>query len=101
MNEKTYIESLSKHLFWDVDVSAIEAEKHQKFIITKVLKYGLYDDWKKTKAFYGTDTIVRIAKTIQDLDSKTIAFLSLIGQLSKTEFLCFTSTPLMPKHWHF
>ncbi len=100
-NETKIIKLLSKHLFWDIDISEINEQKHQKFIIKKVLQYGTYEDWKIILRFYGQNQIIKISKTIKDLDKKTLSFLSLISGISKNEFLCSTTEQSIPKHWNF
>ena len=95
------INSLSNHLFWDADISSIDPENHSKFIITRVLQYGLYEDWIILRKFYGLDKIVKIAVNIKNLDKKTASFLSLISDVPKDNFLCYTSKQSMPKHWNF
>ncbi len=101
ITETKIIKLLSKHLFWDIDISEINEQKHKKFIIKKVLQYGTFTDWKIILKFYGKETIINIAKTIKDLDKKTLSFLSLISGISKTEFLCSTTEQSIPKHWNF
>ncbi|RLD26057.1 MAG: hypothetical protein DRI54_03595 [Bacteroidetes bacterium] len=95
------INTLSNHLFWDVDVSTIDTKTHSKYIIKKVLQYGFYEDWKSLRKFYGLDIIVRTAVNIKDLDRRTASFLSLIANVPKVDFLCYTSKQSMPKHWNF
>ncbi len=95
------IELLSDYLFWDIDINDIDVQKHKKYIIKKVLQYGTYSDWKITLKFYGKTTIINIAKTITDLDKKTVSFLSAISGVPKTEFLCYTTKQSTPKHWNF
>ena len=100
-DNKKIVETLSKHLFWDVDISEIDDLKHKKFIIKKVLFYGTFNDWKKILKFYGKDSIISISKNIKDLDKKTLSFLSAISGTAKTEFLCYTTKQSTPKHWDF
>jgi hypothetical protein len=45
-NNNTNINSLSDHLFWDIDKSKLDTIKSKKTIIQRVLDYGLMDDWK-------------------------------------------------------
>ncbi len=101
VDESKIIKLLSKHLFWDVNIFDINEQKHKKFIIKKVLQYGTFADWKIVLKFYGKGTIINIAKTIKDLDKKTLSFLSLISGIPKTEFLCYITEQSMPKHWNF
>jgi len=100
-NDKKIHELLSKHLFWDVDVSNIDEQKHKTFIIKKVLQYGNFNDWKIIVKFYGEETIIEISKNIKDLDKKTLSFLSVFSGLPKTDFLCYTTEQSIPKHWNF
>ena len=100
-NGNKIVESLSKHLFWDIDISNIDEKKHQRFIIKKVLQFGTYNDWKVILNFYGKETIINNSKTIKDLDKKTLSFLSVVSGIPKTEFLCYTTEQSMPKHWNF
>lgn len=100
-NEGKIIKLLSKHLFWDIDISNINVQKHQKFIIKKVLQYGTYNDWKLILKYYGQNKIINISKTIKDLDKKTLSFLSTISGIDKTKFLCYFTEQSTPKHWNF
>ena len=95
------INTLSNHLFWDVDTSSIDTEAHSKYIITKVLQFGLYKDWTNLRKFYGLERIVKTAKNIKDLDRKTASFLSAIADVPKDNFLCYTTKQSTPKHWYF
>ncbi len=91
----------SQYLFWDVDIENVDLQKHKKFLINKVLQYGTYSDWKILVSIYGFEKIIETAKMIRDLDPKTIAFLSVVGNTPKSEFTCFTTKPSAPKHWNF
>lgn len=95
------INRLSRHLFWDIDTNNIDEQKNKKYVITKVLQYGLYNDWEELIKFYGLNTVVEISKTIKDLDNKTLSFLSTIGEVPLNEFLCYTTKQSIPKHWNF
>jgi hypothetical protein len=95
------IENLSKHLFWDVDKSQLDFQVDKKIIIHRVLDYGLINDWNIIYKFYGIKQIGEIAKTIRDLDEKSMAFVSLLSKIPKEEFLCYTMSQSMLKHWIF
>ena len=101
MEQDNIINNLSEHLFWDVDKANIDKDKHQKFIIKKVLQYGLYSDWQELIKRYGLQKIINVSKDIRDLDKKTLSFLTLIGEVSKKEFLCYNTKQSIPKHWNF
>ena len=46
------IGDLSAHLFWDVDVLALDFKKSREQIIYKVLEFGVIQDWKIIKQIY-------------------------------------------------
>lgn len=99
---KTYsIELFSKHLFWDVDNNKLSFDKNKKFIIHRVLDYGLINDWQIIYNYYGLKEITEIAKTIKDLDIKSANFISLLSNVPKEQFLCFTLKPSVPTHCNF
>jgi len=100
-NRNFSINTLSKHLFWDADIAEIDEQKHAKYIISKVLQYGLYSDWEKIVKFYKLGKIVDYAVKIRGLDKRTASFLSLISGIPKENFLCYTKEQSIPKHWNF
>lgn len=95
------ISNFSKHLFWEVNTAEIHHDLHAKYIITKVLQYGLIEDWKILSRHYGLDKITEVAVKIRDLDKKTATFLALISNVSKQNFVCYSTKQSTPKHWNF
>ncbi len=91
----------SKHLFWDIDAKTLDFIKHKQYVINRVMQYGLYKDWKNILHFYGLDTITDTAKNIRDLDMKSMEFLSLLSNVPKDDFVCYTTTRSNQKHWNF
>ena len=98
-NTKLNPDALSNHLFWDVDVSALDADRSRKLIISRVLQLGLMDDWRRIRDYYGIAEIARVAMTIRDLDPKSAAFIALLADIPKEEFACFTCKRSTPTHW--
>ena len=101
MSSREFLRSLSKHLFWETDISTIDEKKHKRYIITKILLYGLYADWIKLVNRYSLETIVDNARQMRELDKRTASFLSVIGDVPKNSFLCYNTKPSIPKHWNF
>ncbi len=101
MENVNIISKFSKHLFWDVDISGIDTNKHSGFIISKVLQYGTYSDWIILVDYYGISNIVNKAQTIREIDKRTATFLAVIGNVPKTNFQCYSSKQSIPKHWNF
>ncbi len=95
-------ETLSSHLFWDVDSEKLDPESNAAFIIQRVLQYGLIEDWLFIQKYYGLKKIGKIAsKEIRDLDDKSLSFVAFITKIPKEQFLCFTLKQSKPKHWDF
>lgn len=95
------ITSLSKDLFWDADKLTIDAGRHSKFIVSRVLLYGFYSDWEKIKDYYGLNKVVDIATDLKELDKKTVAFLALLSGIKKNRFKCYTTEQSNLIHWNF
>ena len=93
------MKNLSSHLFWDVDVNKVNLETSKKLIIQRVLEYGMIEDWIFIKKHYGLEEIVRVAKTLRDLDSISLNFIATISNTAKESFRCYTEKQSRLKHW--
>jgi len=49
--------NLSKYLFWDLDPAQLSYKQHAGFIIVRVVRYGVWEDWKYIVNFYGKKQI--------------------------------------------
>jgi len=95
------IEALSPHLFWDVDRSKLDVDKHRRIVVQRVLEYGLMNDWKLIYRYYGIEDIAAIATTLRELDERAVSFISMLAHIPKEEFLCYTTRQSTPRHWNF
>lgn len=98
------LEKISPHLFWDVDVNKVDINRNKRWFVNRVLEYGLINDWKLIYDYYGIDKIAKIAKiamSIRGLSDKSMSFISLLSNIPKEKFLCYTTKQLIPKHWDF
>ncbi len=101
MQPKSQIELLSKHLFWDTEITKIDIQKNKSFIIQRVLEFGLWNDWKIIINCYGLKEIGLVATQFRTLDLKALAFIINITGLSIEDFRCYTSTQLTKTHWSY
>lgn len=92
---------LSPHLFWDVDRERIDFNKNKKWLIHRVLEYGLLKDWVLIYKYYGIEEIAQIVIQLKDLDKKSISFISVLSKIPKEKFLCYATRQLNPEHWNF
>lgn len=93
--------SFSQNLFWDVDTAMLEMNKNKRFIIQRVLEYGVRSDWEIIKNYYGTDVIVREMQQVRTLDNVSLAFISTITDTKKENFRCYILKQSNPQHWNF
>lgn len=100
MVEKRYIDTMSRHLFWDVNVEDIDLEAHKSYIVQRVLEYGLWEDWMILRNALGLKTIVDVSKELRTLEPRALAYLSIISKTPKEEFRCYTMQQLNPTLWN-
>lgn len=100
MNQEITINDFSQHLFWDIDLNDFDLEKHKAHLIQRVLEYGKMNDWQLLKKLYGLDTIKEVSLNLRCLDAVTLAYLSAIFNINKTEFRCYKHKQLYPNLWN-
>jgi len=101
MTNKECINSMSPHLFWDVDVQTLDFDTHKAYIVQRVLEYGLQSDWALLKQKMGICAIAEVCKGLRSLDPKSLAFISLISKTPRTEFRCYTTKQSNKELWNF
>ncbi len=99
MNKPT--ENLSKRLFWDSDPEQVDMIEHKSFIISRVLEYGTFKDWRLILAYYGLQEIAQTATTIRTLDKKALAFIATLSGKAKEEFRCYINQQSANQHLVF
>jgi len=68
--------TFSQNLFWDIDISTLDIDKHSKYILERVLQYGDLEDWRKVKNYYSFDYLKTMALDIRTMDPKTLNFIA-------------------------
>lgn len=101
MKSETEISKLSSHLFWDVDRAELRFEDHKKFIVQRVLEYGLLSDWITLVHYYGKNELVNIALNLRSLNKRALAFMAAYAAIPKEEFKCYTTKQSIPQHWSY
>jgi hypothetical protein len=92
---------LSKSLFWDVDITTLDAEKHAQFIIEKVLVYGNWDEFKRTLEYYGKQNVATLSTQIRYLDNIVLDFCATYFNIKKNKFRCYKHKLLNHSHWNY
>ena len=71
---KQLIDDLSRPLFWDIEKASVDHEKHDAFIIARVMERGTREDVRLVWDFYGELRIKEVLLAAPSLSRKTIAF---------------------------
>jgi hypothetical protein len=93
--------SFSSHLFWDIDRNSLDLEKNKKFIVQRVLEYGLIDDWLTLRNLYGIDEIADTATKLRTLEPRALSFISTCSNTPLEKFRCYTTRQSTPTHWYY
>ena len=99
MNKKDV--KFSEHLFWDVDETEFDMDKHKEFIVGRVLDYGFMKDWILIKEYYSLTQLAEIAKNIRSLMPKSLSFIATITNTQITDYRCYKLAQSTPPHWNF
>lgn len=84
---------LSEHLFWDVDRSSIDLERHVRWLVKRVLEYGRWRDWQTIVAHYGKPRLADIVTGLRGLNPRALAFCQAWFNLPPSAFRCSISNP--------
>jgi len=98
-NPDEFIQSLSPHLFWDVNQLNVDADKNKQFVIERVLEYGFTVDWKAALKFYGAENIVSAAKNARYLETNAMHFVSKVFNVNLEEFRCYKFKQSTQNFW--
>lgn len=91
---------LSKHLFWDMDISQVTWESCPSQIVQRVLEYGTLEDWRITRNHYGLERIVEICKKLRTLDKKALSYICCISNTKKEDYRCYHFSQSNPTLWN-
>jgi len=92
---------ISKVIFWDTDYDQIDWALKARFVIERVVMFGNLQDWRTIQAFYGMDKIKESVIASRDLDPKTLNFFSVIYNIPKDKFRCYTILQSNQGHWSY
>ena len=90
---------LSKHLFWEIAQEKIDPDRNARWLIQRVLEYGVMDDWRWIKKYYGIPKIAEEAKKMKSLEPRALNFIASISNTPIKKFRCYTLRQSSQKHW--
>ena len=74
--------------FWDTDITKIDQEKHQTYIIERLLEHGDEKAVQWLVSQFPEQTVIQILKTTRSLSQKSANFWSLIYGVPKDQIRC-------------
>ncbi len=87
-------------LFWDVDQASLDLDKHQSFVVGRILEKGDIDDIVWASSYYGHKFVKEIfQKKINTLDLKSNNFWCLYFNLNKSECIRKQSIQKQSPFW--
>lgn len=86
-------------LFWEANLSTLDAEKHKQYIIERVLERGTSAQIKQILNYYPIETIKNAIKRARWFDAKTMHFLSIYFDIPLQDMRCYTQRQLSPAPW--
>jgi hypothetical protein len=81
---------LSGHLFWDCNVNLLDPTDDRNIILERVFSRGTEKDEREVINYYGTNFIKSAIVDIKYLDKKTLNYLSIVFDIPKEKFKCYT-----------
>ena len=95
------INRFTPSLFWDTDIKTLSETEHAGYIIQKVCIFGNWNDWQLLKKEYGIEKIKTELLQARNLDLKTLNYFSLIFNVPKEKFRCYSFLRSAHKHWNY
>ncbi|KAA9356682.1 DUF6922 domain-containing protein [Larkinella humicola] len=92
---------ISPTAFWDVDFEHLDFEIKSRFVIEKVLNYGLWADITALFHYYGFERVKAEVLEIAYLKKKTLSFCCVIFDLKPEQFRCYTRQQSSPAPWNY
>ena len=95
------VKELSPHLFWDVNRSTISLEKHQSWLVKRVLEKGTLEDWNALKDLLTKKQIIDVVKNLRSLEKKAASYACVAFKIEPKELRCFTENQSLSRHWNY
>jgi hypothetical protein len=90
---------INKRIFWDADLSKMDMQVHKDFIITKVVEWVHFHEFKALIKYYSKDEIINALTSQKYLSKRTHKFATAILDIPKEQFECYTQRQLRPNAW--
>lgn len=92
---------ISRRIFWDTDFDSLDYERDRRFIIEKVMNYGLWDDFGALMKYYGKEVVKKEIVKAAYLKKEVLNFLCLMLDLTPAQFECYKHRQSQERHWTY
>lgn len=96
-----FIKQLNKAYFWDIDPNSLDETKSKRLIVERVMNLGNIQDIQLIIKHYGVEEIKSALCNLNFIDPKTLNFISLLFNISKTKFKCYSRKQLTSQPWSY
>ena len=86
------ISNLSPHLFWDVDFAKLDADKHYRLIIERIIERGTFNQFRQVEKYYGKEKLIDVIKNINTMNEKDMNFVSSYFNIPFELMKCYIKT---------
>jgi hypothetical protein len=95
------VNELSPYLFWDVDQANISLEKHQNWLVKRVLEKGTRRDWLVLKKMLSKKQLRESVKSLRSLEKKAASYACAVLEINSEELRCYTEKQSLSTHWPY
>ena len=97
---KSILNHINTTYFWDIDLQKLDEVKSKRIIIERVMSFGTIQEIKLLKTYYGVTEVIKNLRMLSYIDSKNLNFFSLLFNIPKADFKCYTRKQLKDQHWN-
>lgn len=97
---KSILNHINLTYFWDIDLKKLDEVKSKRIIIERVMNFGTIKEIKILKKHYGVKEVVKNLCNINYIDPKSLNFYSILFNIPKSNFKCYTRNQLNNQHWN-
>ena len=83
-----FISSDLRPFFWDIDIAALDADKHKRFIIERILKYGTSKEVRWLLSKYTDEDIIETVKKSKNIGRKTASYWAVHYGIKREDIAC-------------
>jgi hypothetical protein len=94
------LKQLNKTYFWDINPEFLDDQKSRRIIIERIMNLGNLDEIKLVRKYYGDEVVKDTVTNLNYIDPKTLNFLSLLFDIPKNKFKCYTRKQSNVQHWN-